>query len=314
MPYLRRCRYLMANPTDNFFPGKLLLFGEHILLKGARAVAVPVPVYFGEWKTCDLHQPPAGWKALKQLIPQFDLALPLDFKALAKEVDEGLYFSSNIPEGYGAGSSGALCAGIYRRFGIPPLIQNLPELKTMLGQMESVFHGKSSGIDPLTSYINQALLISNQTEISIIPGKMPDDVTVFLVDTQQKRQTSPLVNWFLQQSASPEFSQQLNQYLYPAHEAMLNAWLSCSTAPFMSSLRAVSAWQLEHLQPMLPGSSLLIDWWREGIKEKHTILKICGAGGGGFLLGFTLQPEYVTTFARRHQLKIVFPFNPDFHA
>lgn len=180
--------------------------------------------------------------------------------------------------------------------------------------MESVFHGKSSGIDPLTSYINQSLLISNQTDVSIIPGNIPDGVTPFLVDTLQKRQTGPLVNWFLEQCTYPEFVRQLEKGLYPAHDAMLDAWLSGSTAQFMKNLRTVSSWQLKYMQPMLPESKLLTDWWGSELNQEHTFFKICGAGGGGFLLGFTFQPEYVINFARQHHLKIVFPFIPDLHA
>jgi len=305
---------IMALPSDNFFPGKLLLFGEHILLKGARAIATPVPVYFGEWKTCDIHQPPAEWQLLKNLIQQFDASLPVDFQSIAHEIEKGLYFSSNIPQGYGVGSSGALCAGIYKRFGTLPQVQHLPELKKLLGQMESVFHGKSSGIDPLTSYINKSLLISNQSEVSIISGEIPDGITPFLVDTLQKRQTGTLVNWFLEQSNIPEFAYQLEHHLYPVHEAMLEAWLSGSTIPFMENLRAVSSWQLQYMQPMLPENRLLTHWWQSELNEQHTMLKICGAGGGGFLLGFTLQPDYVINFALRHQLKVIFPFNPGLHA
>ena len=41
--------------------------------------------------------------------------IPLDWAALKADLDHKLYFDSNIPKGYGVGSSGALVAAFYDR-------------------------------------------------------------------------------------------------------------------------------------------------------------------------------------------------------
>ena len=39
-----------------------------------------------------------------------------DFEKLKNDVQEGMYFDSSIPQGYGVGSSGALVAAIYDKY------------------------------------------------------------------------------------------------------------------------------------------------------------------------------------------------------
>ena len=74
---------------------------------------------------------------------------------------DGLYFDSSIPQGYGVGSSGALVAAIYDKYASDKItvLENLTrdkllKLKSIFSMMESFFHGKSSGLDPLNSYLS----------------------------------------------------------------------------------------------------------------------------------------------------------------
>jgi mevalonate kinase len=57
--------------TDVFYPSKLLLFGEHTVLRGSQALAMPLLKYGGRWqfstdksKQYDL---PKFWEYLKNL-------------------------------------------------------------------------------------------------------------------------------------------------------------------------------------------------------------------------------------------------------
>lgn len=269
------------------YPAKLLLFGEHVLLLGASALAVPVPAFSGQWSRDKEH--PVD-HAHREIVLQFieSKALKsiagLDITSLKQDIEAGLIFHSNIPTGYGLGSSGALCAGIYDRY-VAEKTTDTAALKLIFGQMESFFHGASSGIDPLTSYLDAPLLIRHKTEVSIAamqPWQEPP--LVFLIDTQMPRQTGPLVEWFLEQSKQHTFSEQLTAELLPAHEAMLGAWLAADAANFWMYLRRVSQFQLTHFHPMIPENMRSI--WEQSFDNQHFNLKICGAGGGGFMLGF----------------------------
>ncbi len=289
------------------YPAKLLLFGEHILLLGAPAVAVPVLAFGGRWA----WSVPAGSAAEKKQALQDFMECPslaaiqeIDKESFSKDVAAGLFFDSNIPMGYGLGSSGALCAAVYDRYA-PEKATSLAELKAVFARMESFFHGNSSGIDPLTSYLRCPILIQNKTEVMPLEAAVwSEPPVVFLLDSQLPRQTGPLVQWFLEQSQQPAWRERLEQEFLPAHEAMVQGWLQANADQFWPALRQVSRFQFAHFHPMVPAT--LREYWRESLDHPDLVFKICGAGGGGFLLGFARQATAVEYLQEAGS--IVFPF------
>lgn len=294
--------------SDRFFSAKLLLFGEHILLKGATAFAVPTPRFRGYWTKEKGPDEAVGKLQFKKSIDQLTADLPIDLPRAKEEQLEGWYFASNIPQGYGLGSSGAFCAGLLHRYGTKTYLTDT-ELKIDLALLESSFHGKSSGIDPLTSYLNSPLLIKEQA-VERLPATtaFPEGVTVFLLDTQQPRTTDLLVNWFLAKCTDPVFAYELEQQLLPVHEQMIASWLKGDKATFMDRLAFVSDWQWRFLPPMLPSGKSIQVLWQAALAGQHTRLKICGAGGGGYVLGFTVEKEWVLEQVNQLQIPILFPF------
>ena len=102
-----------------------------------------------------------------------------------------MYFDSSIPQGYGVGSSGALVAAIYDEYASDKItvLENLTrdkllQLKTIFSEMESFFHGKSSGLDPLNSYLSIPILINSKDNIEVtgIPSQKSEGKgAVFLI-------------------------------------------------------------------------------------------------------------------------------------
>ena len=292
------------------YPAKLLLFGEHILLLGASALAVPVPAFGGHWEQASAK---ADVRGLQMRLSEFVASelwkeIPgVDVAQLKKDLLLGLFFRSDIPVGYGLGSSGALCAAIYDRY-CRVKTNDLTGLKSIFARMESFFHGSSSGLDPLTSYLNKPLLISNKSDISVVEmaeWKAARPV-VFLLDTQLPRQTGPLVQWFLERSGDAAFSQKMKVGLLPAHEAMVQAWLEAGAAVFWLNLRRVSRFQFDHFGPLIP--STVKDLWQKNLDNEDLAFKICGAGGGGFILGFAKSQEMTEHLPAT--FRIIFPFTP----
>lgn len=290
------------------YPSKLLLFGEHILLLGARALAVPVPAFGGHWAWRAAGAPADIWAPRMQAFAaseQLAAVAGLEVARFQTDLNNGLFFESTIPAGYGLGSSGALCAAVYDRYAAQKTT-DLARLKADFAGMESFFHGQSSGIDPLTIYLNRALWIDNRTEVSYVDPQpwTPAAPVVFLLDSHLPRQTGPLVQWFLEQSRAPAFARLLEQQLFPAHEAVLKAWQNGDGENFWPALQQVSTFQFEHFPPMIPAT--VRDVWKTCLTETGVLLKICGAGGGGFVLGFAAEKNAVIekfgTFAP------VFPF------
>ncbi|MBL7826741.1 MAG: hypothetical protein JNJ57_08930 [Saprospiraceae bacterium] len=265
------------------YPAKLLLFGEHVLLLGNTALAVPLRKFKGFW------QEHLDSTAVSNLLPfaesqhlrQLNL---IDTERFAKELKGGLVYQSEIPIGYGLGSSGALCAAVYDRFALEKT-ENLQLLKKYFAAMENYFHGASSGIDPLTSYLNHPVLIRNKNDVSLTDGlSWTAAPQVFLLDSSQPRDTGSMVRWFQEQLTLPAFSEAVYETYLPYHELLIESWLDANDQNFWKALDVVSAFQYQHLKPMIPDH--LHEIWEAGLNTGSYLLKLCGAGGGGFFLGF----------------------------
>ena len=137
------------------FYSKILLFGEYGIIKNSKGLSIPYNFYKGGLKLGDLNS-----KIVKKsnqslclfrdfLIEINSLIVVFDFKKMNKDLFEGMYFDSTIPQGYGVGSSGALVAAFYDRYAENKftILENLTRdkiliLKNIFSKMESYFHGK----------------------------------------------------------------------------------------------------------------------------------------------------------------------------
>ena len=216
----------------------------------------------------------------KELGPLYDTNQFLD------DIEKGLYFDSNIPQGYGLGSSGALVAAIYYRYRKNKKKNYLiSELKHELAEIESFFHGKSSGLDPIVCYLHKAVLIS-QGEVSEafdMPASKKAVLKLFLINTHIERKTAPYVNLFLEKCKEPKFMKTVEKSLIPANNIAINAFLQGKHAELMKCVKIISQLQMDLIPEFIPPAFHGV--WKQGQKHNEYHLKICGAGGGGFIIG-----------------------------
>ena len=200
----------MSRPNkDKKFYSKIILFGEYSVIQNSMGLLIPYPLFEGkltfrrdnttvidpELKAFSLY--------LKQLQDSGHLNFKFDQSSFEFDISQGLFFNSTIPQGYGVGSSGALVAAIYDRY--EQDFSNsfdILKLKAIFSQLESHFHGSSSGVDPLISYLNSPVLIKSKNELGTIsiPKFTKDKGGIFLLNTKRSRKTEPLVNLFLEKS------------------------------------------------------------------------------------------------------------------
>jgi mevalonate kinase len=70
-------------------------------------------------------------------------------------------------------------------------------------------------------------------------------------------------------------------------DAALAAYAHLRTEEMDRVMLALSALQFETMNEMIPTS--VQELWREGLREKKWAFKICGAGGGGYMLVYRLE-------------------------
>ncbi len=290
---------LLENVHYNYIPmqryhGKLLLFGEYTILKGSKALAMPLPRYGGQWSYSE-SIPAAlsleGFVAhLHKLKKNEGLLAELQLSAFEREVNKGLYFDSDIPVGYGVGSSGALCAAVYERFALNPIPRQEESryvlLKSQLAQLEGYFHGASSGTDPLICYLDQPVLLfpdGHVHPITLTPQGR-NQGHFFLLDTGISRKTGALVELFIAKCESSAYVTAIAEKLVPATHAAIDAYLAADGQKLAAATSQISALQLKHFTEMIPVAFQKI--WAEGLESRLYTLKLCGAGGGGFILGY----------------------------
>ena len=151
--------------------------------------------------------------------------------------------------------------------------------------MESYFHGTSSGLDPLICYLNEPLHIEGKKIISPTAAKRPSGLGIFLIDTGRTSKTNPLVNLFFDKMRHHSFYKKFNNGFLPANDECILSYLAGETELFCKNIDRLSAFTLELFDQMIPED--FHEAWRLGLQTKKFSLKLCGSGGGGFLLGFT---------------------------
>ena len=274
------------------FYSKILLFGEYSVLYNSNALAIPFPKFYGELKFGNTDEPEVDWsnsilrrfyKSNKQKIEHN----PHLGERFEMDLAQGIYFKSNIPEKYGVGSSGALVAALYDRYVVPrnefkEITQKaLTTLKEDLSKLEAYFHGQSSGFDPLVSYLNMPVFMDN-SQIKVLPEFKPD-VSIQLLDTGIKADTENKMDYFMGKISDETFMQIFkNEYIPEVNDSILR--LINGAVDFFSFLEKVSAFQLQHLKELFTESNQTIGL--KGLKSKNYFLKLCGSGGGGFVLVF----------------------------
>jgi len=288
------------------YVSKILLFGEYTIIEGGEALAIPFPYFAGRFSFEEHADASASQEALYGLLSFLKEAAvpPLDLEAFGTDLERGMWFDSDIPSGYGLGSSGAVSAAVYDRYGLNKAT-DLETLKEDLAALECCFHGSSSGIDPLVAYLNRSLWVHADKSIEPLSLHFREGKgAIFLVDTEQPRQSTPLIDYFVTSCRSAAF---LDNCVTPLKEAVgdaIAALIGSKQQPLLEAVRRISLLQQAHFGPMVPES--MADFWNKGLATDDFYLKICGAGGGGFMLGFAADWERVRSmyFADCKTIKI----------
>jgi len=304
------------------FYSKILLFGEYGIIKDSKGLSIPYNFYNGALKTDENPSQEAieSNESLSKLVSYLRNIDPtlvtFEIEALASDVEGGMYFDSSIPQGYGVGSSGALVAAIYDKYAHDKItvLENLTrekllKLKVIFSEMESFFHGKSSGLDPLNSYLSIPILINSQDNIETagIPAQQLDGKgAVFLLDSGIIGETAPMVRIFMENMKQEGFRSMLKDQFIKHTDACVDDFLKGDVKSLFKNTKQLSKVVLNHFKPMIPQQ--FHELWKKGIDTNEYYLKLCGSGGGGYILGFTEDIDTARQSLKDYKLEVVYNF------
>ena len=301
------------------FYSKILLFGEYGIIEDSKGLSIPYNFFNGALKISESSDAEA--KKSNFILSQFSahlrtLDIDLDLNSFDKHIKKGMYFDSSIPKGYGVGSSGALVAAVYEKYANNKItvLENLTReklllLKEIFSKMESFFHGKSSGLDPLNSYLSIPILIKSKNDINVtgIPSqKSKGSGAVFLLDSGQTGSTAPMVNIFMEKMKKEGFRNMLNSQFIKHTNICVDSFLNGDLNNLFKSTKKLSQVVFENFKPMIPKE--FHNLWKKGIDNGSYFLKLCGSGGGGYILGFAPDIEEAKKDLEGYNLEVVYHF------
>jgi len=306
------------------FYSKILLFGEYGIIKDSKGLSIPYNFFKGALKVSETPSEDAlksndnlreFASYLKEI--QKENTVSFDLEKLEGDINAGMYFDSSIPQGYGVGSSGALVAAIYDKYAHEKItvLENLTRekllmLKSIFGIMESFFHGSSSGLDPLNSYLSLPILIHSKDNIE--PAGIPSQSVenkkgaVFLLDSGIVGETAPMVNIFMENMKQEGFRSMLKNQFVKYTDACVDDFLKGDVKSLFQNIKVLSNVVLDNFKPMIPKQFHTL--WKKGIETNDYYLKLCGSGGGGYILGFTQDFDKAQDSLKDYKLEVVYNF------
>lgn len=271
-------------------PGKWVLAGEHAVLRGAAAIALPHP----ELGLSLRFEPgPAGGGI--EVLPSEGAEPILEIIAAlpeAGQISGRLEIESTIPWGAGLGSSAALCVALARWFS-GPLGLSAAALPDFATKLENRFHGKSSGMDIAVILAGEPVrFLRGQNAVPLGIRRLPKFT---FHDTGLRARTSLCVA-------------QVEVYLREHAErgAYLDQLMGCASREAEEGLSLYGSGQSGEglrliAQAMARGQQCFEAWGlfpdsvrglRQDLLERGALAaKLTGAGGGGMLVALWDDPD-----------------------
>ena len=302
------------------FYSKILLFGEYGIIEDSKGLSIPYNFFNGALKFSKVETKDS--KKSNKILLQFHKYLSgihnldLDLNKFKKDLGKGIFFDSSIPQGYGVGSSGAIVAAVYDKYAKSKIKisenlnrNKLVDLRNIFSQMESFFHGKSSGLDPLNSYLSIPILIESKNKIDVtgIPiQKVNGEGAIFLLDSGQMGSTASMVEIFMKKMKDEGFRKMLNAKFIKYTNSCVDSFLKGDLKNLFKNTKILSGIVFENFKPMIPNKFHKI--WKTGIESGSYFLKLCGSGGGGYILGFAPNIEKAKKDLSGYNLEVVYRF------
>ncbi len=102
------------------------------------------------------------------------------------------------------------------------------------------------------------------------------------------------------------FRKMLNEDFAKHTDACIDDFLHGNIKSLFGNVKQLSKVVLENFKPMIPKAFHQL--WKQGIETNAYYLKLCGSGGGGYILGFTQDYEKAKHILQKYKLELVYRF------
>ena len=156
--------------------------------------------------------------------------------------------------------------------------------------------------------MNLPILIENKENVDrvSIPKSEEGKGAIFLIDSGMTGETGPMVQIFFEKMKTEGFRKTLKEEFIRYNNACIDAFLKKEMNPFFRNLKSLSVWAYEHFKPMIPES--IYKAWKNGLDTNAYYLKLCGSGGGGYILGFTKDYAKAEKMLEGFQKEVIYRF------
>ena len=89
-------------------------------------------------------------------------------------------------------------------------------------------------------------------------------------------------------------------------DACVEDFVDGNIKSLFGNLKQLSHVVLDNFKPMIPAKFHQL--WKQGIDTNEYYLKLCGSGGGGYILGFTQDIDKAKSALKDYNLEVVYNF------
>jgi mevalonate kinase len=115
-----------------------------------------------------------------------------------------------------------------------------------------------------------------------------------------------MVSLFMENMKEEAFSKMMREEFIQMTDRCVDNFLKGNLKSLFGNMKSLSALVLKHFKPMIPKE--FHELWKKGIDSNTYYLKLCGSGGGGYILGFTEDFKAAQKALEAYRLEVVYYF------
>jgi len=115
-----------------------------------------------------------------------------------------------------------------------------------------------------------------------------------------------MVEIFFESMKNKEYSKIIKEDFINTTDNCVDDFLKADFKSLFLNIKKLSKVVLKNFKPMIPEDFHNI--WAKGIESNDYFLKLCGSGGGGYILGFSQDFEKAKSALRDYKLEVVYNF------